>query len=158
MRTTMADLVVPPKTSAFGLLQTGAGTLWMAAGWIAPFAVMGVAYLFPELRTTISTTLPDNLFRGLFVSLIVGGGWVAMDWIIASYRNTPVAQLQSDAVYDIIILALMAAVAGYYYGHGTLAWWLVIPLGASFFATTISVIMGINNASQKPSLSARGSA
>ena len=154
----MADLVITPKTSAFGLLQTGAGTLWMAAGWIAPFAVMGVAYLFPELRTTISTTLPDNLFRGLFVTLIVGGGWVAMDWIVASYRNTQVAQLQTDAVYDIIILALLSAMAGWMYGHGRLAWWLVIPLAASILATTISVIMGINNASQKPSLSARGSA
>ena len=44
------------------------------------------------------------------------------------------------------------------YGRGVLAWWFVIPLGASFLATTVSVIMGINNASQKPSLSARGSA
>ena len=43
----------------------------------------------------------------------------------------------------------MAAVANYKYGHGTLAWWLIIPLGASLLATTISVIMGINNGSQK---------
>ena len=84
----MADLTITPKTPAFGLLQTGAGTLWMAAGWIAPFAVIGVAYFFPELRTPIFSTLPDNLFWGLFVTLIVGGGWVAMDWIVASYRNT----------------------------------------------------------------------
>ena len=130
----------------------------MAAGWIAPFAVMGVAYLFPELRTTISTTIPENLFRGLFVTLIVGGGWVAMDWIVASYRNTQVAQLQTDAIYDIIILTLLSAVGGWMYGRGVLAWWFVIPLGASFLATTVSVIMGINNASQKPSLSARSSA
>ena len=49
--------------------------------------------LFPELRTAISKTLPNNLFLGLFVTLIVVGGWVAMDWIVASYLNTQVTQL-----------------------------------------------------------------
>ena len=154
----MADLPNAPKTSAFGLIRSGAGTLWMAAGWIAPFVVMGVAYLFPELRSTISTTLPDNLFRGLFVTLIVGGAWVAMDWIVASYRNTQTGQLQTDAVYDIIVLTVLSVLGGWKYGRDTLAWWFVIPWGASFLATTISVIMGINNASQKPSLSPRSSA
>ncbi len=153
----MADLVADHKTSSMELVKSGAGFLWMAAGWIAPFAVMGIAYMFPELRTPVSTTIPENLFRGLFVSLVAGGAWVAMDWIVASYRNTQVAQLQSDAVYDIIVFALLAALCGWMYGRGTLAWWLVIPLGASFLATTVSVVMGINNASQKPSLSARGS-
>jgi hypothetical protein len=147
-----------PTISAFGLVRSGAGNLWMAAGWIAPFAVMGVAYLFPELRNTISTAMPDNLFRGLFVSLLAAGAWVAMDWIIASYRNTPTGQLQTDAIYDIIVLAALSGLGGWMYGRGTLAWWLVIPWGASFLAATISVVMGINNSSQKPSLSQRGSA
>ena len=79
-----------------------------------------------------------------------------MDWIVASYRNTQVGQLQTNAVYGIIIFALMTAVVGYKYGCGTLAGWHVIPLAASLIATTISVIVGINTASQKPSLSARG--
>jgi hypothetical protein len=84
----MALLQNAPTTSAFGLVRSGVGNLWMAAGWIAPFAVIGVAYLFPELRNTVSMTMPDNLFHGLFVSLLVAGAWVAMDWIVASYRNT----------------------------------------------------------------------
>ena len=66
----------------------------------------------------------ENLFRGLFVTLIVGGGSFAMDWIVASCCNTPVAQLQTDADYDIIILVLMAAVVGHKYGDGPLAWLL----------------------------------
>lgn len=153
----MAETVTDDKFSGIHFVKAGAGTLRMAAGWIAPFAVMGIAYMFPELRATISSTLPENLFRGLFVSLLAGGAWVAMDWIVASYRNTQVAQLQSDAVYDIVVFALLASLCGWMYGRDALAWWLVIPLGASFLATTVSVVMGINNASQKPSLSARGS-
>jgi hypothetical protein len=154
----MALVENAPTTSSIGHVRSGAGHFGMAAGWLAPFALMGLAYLFPELRNTISMTMPENLFRGLFVSLLVAGTWVAMDWIVASHRNTPTSQLQTDAIYDIIVLAVLSGLGGWMYGRETLAWWLVIPWGASLLAATISVVMGINNASQKPSLSARMSA
>ena len=73
-----------------------------------------------------------------------------------THRNTSVAQLQADAAGDITMaLALVATAAGLV-AEGNVPWWFVVPLLGAIIDVYQSLLLGINNAAEKPFFSPRG--
>ncbi|HYU11812.1 MAG TPA: hypothetical protein VEK82_04495 [Stellaceae bacterium] len=127
--------------------------------WIAPLAFMGVGYaFFPPLRTvvTLPWQAPGDIWIGLFVQLILVFLWMMYEIWYTTHRNTSVAQLQADAAGDITMaLALVATGAGLV-AEGSVPWWFVVPLLGAIIDVYQSLLLGINNAAEKPFFSPRG--
>jgi len=132
--------------------------------WGGPYLLAGLfyaaSYMFESatsLRTPIlDGPVPESVYRWLLVMVLLAVGWLIVEFLSVSNRESTTAALQSDAVVSSLSAIVLTGIAGWFLGKGTLEWWFLVPWIASIFDAVTASWMGINNAAQKPFLSQRG--
>lgn len=132
----------------------------LVISWLAPFIIMAVGYaFFPSLRDKV--TLPwhtaANIWAGIAVQLMCLIVWLIYEIWYTTHRNAAVYDLQLDASIDIVILILTMLVVGGMIEAKNLLWFIVVPAIGQIIDVFQSVLLGINNAAEKPYLPTKGS-
>jgi hypothetical protein len=132
----------------------------LVASWLAPFLVMAVGYLFfPPLRAQV--TLPwettANIWAGISVQLMCLIAWLIYEIWYTTHRNAAVYDLQLDAAVDIAIMIVVMLIVGGMINAGKLRWFVLVPTIGQIIDVFQSVLLGINNAAEKPYLPTKGS-
>lgn len=132
-------------------IQAALGWIWFAMLWAFPVAVLAIAYyLLPSLHQPASFRIPDQALRSLFAIGVAGTIWLGFQFWTAANRETTTKALQADHAFAIIIFTVIAILAGYEAGRGTLQFWVIPSLVLSFLDAFLSGMLAINNATQKP--------
>jgi hypothetical protein len=131
----------------------------LTLSWMAPLFFMGIGYAFPPLREplTFSFAMNGNIWPGLFVQLLFVFFWIIYEIWYATHRNTSIAQLQADAVGDIVVVLLLVIICATVVSNSGPRWWFIVPLLGSIIDVILCPVLGINNAAEKPFFSAKGS-
>jgi hypothetical protein len=132
----------------------------LVTSWLAPFIIMAVGYLFfPPLRAQV--TLPwqttANIWSGISVQLICLIAWLIYEIWYTTHRNAAVYDLQLDAAVDLSVLIVMMLLVGGMINAGELWWFIVVPTIGQIIDVFQSVLLGINDAAEKPYMPTKGS-
>lgn len=132
----------------------------LVASWLAPFIIMAVGYLFfSPLRAQI--TLPwqttANIWAGISVQLMCLIAWLIYEIWYTTHRNAAVHDLQLDAAVDLGVLIVMMLMVGGMITAGEVRWFILVPTIGQIIDVFQSVLLGINNAAEKPYVPTKGS-
>jgi hypothetical protein len=131
----------------------------LVTSWLAPFIIMAVGYLFfPSLRSQM--TLPwqtaANIWAGISVQLMCLIVWLIYEIWYTTHRNAAVYDLQLDSAVDIAVLMVIMLVVGGMINAGELRWFILVPTIGQIIDVFQSVLLGINNAAEKPYVPTKG--
>jgi hypothetical protein len=132
----------------------------LVTSWLAPFIIMAVGYLFfPPLRDQITLLWQTNtnIWAGISVQLICLIAWLIYEIWYTTHRNAAVYDLQLDAAVDIGVLIIIMLMVGAMINAGELRWFVVVPTIGQIIDVFQSVLLGINNAAEKPYVPSKGS-
>jgi hypothetical protein len=87
-------------------------------------------------------------------SLIV---WLVYEIWYTTHRNAAVYDLQLDSAVDIGVLIVLMLVVGGMINAGELRWFILVPTIGQLIDVYQSVLLGINNAAEKPYVPTKGS-
>jgi hypothetical protein len=118
-----------------------------------------VGYLFfPSLRDPIM--LPwhtaANIWAGISAQLMCLIVWLIYEIWYTTHRNAAVYDLQLDSAVDIAVLMLIMLVVGGMINAGELRWFILVPTIGQIIDVFQSVLLGINNAAEKPYVPTKG--
>ena len=132
----------------------------LVASWFAPFIIMAVGYLFfapLHARITFPWQTTANIWAGISVQLMgLIAGLIYEIWY-TTHRNAAVYDLQLDAAVDLGILIVIMLAVGGMIATGELRWFVLVPTIGQIIDVFQSVLLGINNAAEKPYLPIKGS-
>jgi hypothetical protein len=131
----------------------------LVTSWLAPFLIMAVGYLFfPALRHEI--TIPwhtgTEIWAGISVQLMCLIVWLIYEIWYTTHRNAAVYDLQLDSAVDIAVLILIMLMVGAMIHAGELKWFILVPTIGQVIDVFQSVLLGINNAAEKPYVPTKG--
>ncbi len=132
----------------------------LVASWLAPFIIMAVGYLFfPPLRDQITPLwhTNTNIWAGISVQLMCLIAWLIYEIWYTTHRNAAVYDLQLDSAVDISVLVVIMLMVGGMINAGELRWFIVVPTVGQIIDVFQSVLLGINNAAEKPYVPSKGS-
>jgi hypothetical protein len=132
----------------------------LVTSWFAPFIIMAVGYLFfPPLRDqiTILWHTNTNIWAGISVQLMCLIAWLIYEIWYTTHRNAAVYDLQLDAAVDISVLIVIMLMVGGMINAGEMRWFIVVPTIGQIIDVFQSVLLGINNAAEKPYVPSKGS-
>jgi hypothetical protein len=121
---------------------------------------MATGYLyFPPLRTQLTLPLQttSNIWAGIAVQLMCLIVWLIYEIWYTTHRNAAVYDLQLDAAVDLSVLIVIVLVIGGMINAGELRWFIVVPTIGQIIDVYQSVLLGINNAAEKPYVPTKGS-
>jgi hypothetical protein len=132
----------------------------LIASWLAPFIIMAVGYFwFPPLRDRI--TLPwqpnANIWAGIAAQLMCLIIWLIYEIWYSTHRHAAVYDLQLDAAVDIVVLIAIMLMVGGMINAGEVPLFIVVPTVGQVIDVFQSVLLGINNAAEKPYVPSKGS-
>jgi hypothetical protein len=127
--------------------------------WLAPFIIMGIGYLFflpLRDKITLLWRADAGIWQGISVQLICLILWLVYEIWYTTHRNAAVYDLQLDAAVDLAVLIAIALLVGVLIEAGELRWFVVVPAIGQVIDAFQSVLLGINNAAEKPYLPNKG--
>lgn len=132
----------------------------LVTSWLAPFIVMALGYLFfPPLRAHVS--LPwhtsSDVWAGISVQLMFLIVWLIYEIWYTTHRNAAVYDLQLDAAVDTGVLSAIMLMLGGMINAGEVRWFILVPTIGQIIDAFQSVVLGINNAAEKPYVPNKGS-
>ena len=127
--------------------------------WLAPFIIMAVGReakrWLPQLWPSLE---PFNIWPWVSLQLVLVLFWLIYEIWYTTHRNTSGGQLQADVAGDMLVAFAMIAYIGYNIGSSSpLSWWFFAPCAGAVVDVFQSAVLGINNALEKPFVSAKGS-
>ena len=132
----------------------------LVMSWLAPFIIMGVGYaFFSSLRSPMSWpwNAPTEVWLGITLQLALMIVWLGYEIWYTTHRNASVYDLQVDAAVDLGMTLALALVMGVAIHAGKLQWWFIVPIIGAVIDAFQSVLLGINNAAEKPYVPTKGS-
>jgi len=123
--------------------------------WFAPLIVAGVGALFGDLREPVQFVWPlDNkLYGPLLVQTVLSATYIIFEVFYATKRETTTKMLQADGLLATLWAIVATGVAVWLYRDGTLWWCVPIAVMTAWLDATISPLVALNNAEQKPVVS-----
>jgi hypothetical protein len=149
-----------PQVSKFVLWHASLHRTFLVTSWIAPFFIMATGYLyFPPLRAQLTLPLQttSNIWAGIAVQLMCLIVWLIYEIWYTTHRNAAVYDLQLDAAVDLSVLIVIMLVIGGMINAGELRWFILVPTIGQIIDVYQSVLLGINNAAEKPYVPTKGS-
>jgi hypothetical protein len=121
---------------------------------------MAVGYVFfPPLRAQL--TLPwqttSDIWAGISVQLMCLIVWLIYEIWYTTHRNAAVYDLQLDAAFDLGVLIVIMLMVGGMIAARELRWFVLVPTIGQIIDVYQSVLLGINNAAEKPYVPTKGS-
>jgi hypothetical protein len=132
----------------------------LVTSWLAPFIIMAVGYLiFPPLRTqlTLRSQVTSDIWAGISLQLMCLIAWLIYEIWYTTHRNAAVYDLQLDAAVDLSVLIVLMLMVGGMINARELPWFIVVPTVGQVIDVFQSVVLGINNAAEKPYVPTKGS-
>jgi hypothetical protein len=132
----------------------------LVTSWLAPFLIMAVGYFFfAPLRAQVALPWETtaNIWAGISVQLMCLIVWLIYEIWYTTHRNAAVYDLQLDAAVDIAILIVVMLIVGGMINAGELRWFILVPTIGQIIDVFQSILLGINNAAEKPYLPTKGS-
>ena len=132
--------------------------------WLFPYILALAAWALSFVTTSadalrspvLAWPIEQEVFGWLLIMVVGSGAWFLFEFSSAANRETIVVELQIDSAISTLTACFFTGVAGFYIGHSSLEWWLVVPWLASLVDGVTSAWFAINNAAQKPFLSDSG--
>jgi hypothetical protein len=138
--------------SDFVLWHVSVHKTLLVTSWLAPFIITAVGYLFfPPLRARV--TFPwqtSDIWAGISVQLTCLIAWLIYEIWYTTHRNAAVYDLQLDAAVDLGVLIVIMLLVGGMINAGELRWFILVPTIGQIIDVYQSVLLGINNAAEKP--------
>jgi len=146
--------------SEFVLWHVSVHKTLLVTSWLAPFIIMAVVYVFfPPLRAQV--TLPwqttADIWAGISVQLMCLIAWLIYEIWYTTHRNAAVYDLQLDAAVDLGVLIVIMLMVGGMIATRELRWFILVPTIGQIIDVFQSVLLGINNAAEKPYVPTKGS-
>ena len=132
----------------------------LVTSWLAPFIIMAVGYLFFQPlrdRITLPWQTAPGIWAGISVQLMCLIAWLIYEIWYTTHRNAAVYDLQLDSAVDIAILIVIMLMMGSMINAGELRWFFLVPTIGQVIDVFQSVLLGINNAAEKPYVPSKGS-
>jgi hypothetical protein len=160
----MSETLIQEKPNArvsdFVLWHVSVHKTLLVTSWLAPFIIMAMGYVFfSPLRAQV--TLPwqttSDIWAGICVQLMCLIAWLIYEIWYTTHRNAAVYDLQLDAAVDLGILTVIMLMVGGMISAGELRWFILVPSIGQLIDMFQSVLLGINNAAEKPYVPTKGS-
>jgi hypothetical protein len=148
------------NVSEFVLWHVSVHKTLLVTSWLAPFIIMAMGYVFfSPLRAQV--TLPwqttSDIWAGIWVQLMCLIAWLIYEIWYTTHRNAAVYDLQLDAAVDLSVLIALMLMVGGMINARELPWFIVVPTVGQVIDVFQSVLLGINNAAEKPYVPTKGS-
>jgi hypothetical protein len=157
----MSETLIQEKPNAhdFVLWHVSVHKTLLVTSWVAPFIIMAVGYLsFPPLQAQLTLPLQtSDIWAGISVQLTCLIVWLIYEIWYTTHRNAAVYDLQLDAAVDLAILIVIMLLVGGMIGAGELRLFVLVPTIGQIIDVYQSVLLGINNAAEKPYVPTKGS-
>jgi hypothetical protein len=121
---------------------------------------MAVGYLFfPPLHAQLTLPLQttSDIWAGISVQLTCLIVWLIYEIWYTTHRNAAVYDLQLDAAVDLGVLIVIILLVGGMISAEELRWFVLVPTIGQIIDVYQSVLLGINNAAEKPYVPTKGS-
>jgi hypothetical protein len=148
------------QVSKFVLWHASVHRTFLVASWVAPFFIMATGYFFfPPLRAQITLPLEttSDIWAGISVQLMSLIVWLVYEIWYTTHRNSAVYDLQLDSAVDLGVLIVIMLSVGGMINAGELPWFVLVPTIGQLIDVYQSVLLGINNAAEKPYVPTKGS-
>ena len=148
------------RVSEFVLWHVSVHKTLLVASWLAPFIIMVVGYFFfPPLRAqvTLQWQTTGDIWPGISVQLMCLIAWLIYEIWYTTHRNAAVYDLQLDAAVDLGVLIVLMLIVGGMINTGELRWFILVPAIGQIIDVFQCVLLGINNAAEKPYVPTKGS-
>jgi hypothetical protein len=158
----MSDTLIQEKPNGhdFVLWHVSVHKTLLVTSWVAPFIIMAVGYLFfPPLQAQLTLPLQatGDIWAGISVQLTCLIVWLIYEIWYSTHRNAAVYDLQLDAAVDLGVLIVIMLLVGGMISAGELRWFVLVPTIGQIIDVYQSVLLGINNAAEKPYVPTKGS-
>ena len=135
-----------------------------AVYWLFPVVLLGIGYLIghfiPAFRASVRSKWPidESVWLPLFVLSILAVVWLLIDLFWVFNRETTSRSLQTNSAVTNFMAIVFSVFFGYLINSAAgVGWWFVVPFVAAVIDVFTTAWAAINNATQKPFLSPRGS-
>jgi hypothetical protein len=135
-----------PVGEVFGKLKLLLSGVW----WVFPFLVVGFGYMSEDMRAAVGGEMGINLYKFLFMQLVLCVIWLLSAFFHATNGNAPVSNLKFDAALSNTVQLGLVGASIWYLALGQLPWALVLPTIAAILDAYITSDRAINTAAFKP--------
>ncbi len=132
--------------------------------WLFPLVLAGLGYLIghfiPAFRSSVAGKWPidESVWLPLVIIIILGVTWLLFEIFWVFSRDTTSRSLQTNSAVTNFIGIIFSAAFGYFINSESgVGWWFVVPFATAVIDMFTTSWGAINNATQKPFMSHRGS-
>ena len=132
--------------------------------WLFPVVLLIIGYIIgmfvPAFNTSVfrSATIDPVVWPPLFLLIILAIVWLLFDLFWVFSRETTSRSLQIYNTVSVFLAIVFSIGLGYLIKSNTgIVWWFVVPFCTAIIDAFTTGWAAINNATQKPFLSERGS-
>jgi hypothetical protein len=132
----------------------------LVTSWLAPFLIMAVGYLFflpLRAKAALAWQATSDIWAGISLQLVCLIIWLIYEIWYTTHRNAAVYDLQLDAAVDLGVLIVIMLMVGGMINAGELRWFILVPTIGQIIDVYQCVLLGINNAAEKPYVPTKGS-